>query len=179
MRPVSVCALALVSVALVGCGGGGGGPAPATPAVDRQPGDGAYGATTPAAFEAGPTRALPAADERVILRWARLLSDGDVAGAARQFALPTIVQRAPGAAIRHLPSTAQVRAFNAALPCGVTLLRAAREGGQGEPGLLVGVLRLTPRAGATCGRRGAIARVGFSVDDGRITRWIRLADPGR
>jgi hypothetical protein len=73
----------------------------------------------------------------------------------------------------------QARAFAAALPCATRLLATRRDRGQGEAGLTIAVLRLTERSGATCRGRRSTARVGFAVDHGRITHWIRLADAPR
>lgn len=163
---------ALVCLALAACGGGasGGPTAPSEPPT--------YSATSPASGTlAEPDGGLPpSADYRVLRRWAAAMRDGDVARAARLFALPSIARAAPGGPIVEVRTRDRARAFNQALRCGARLVGTEPMRGQAEPGLIVGVLRLTHRAGARCARAGKTARVGISIDHGRITRWLRLAD---
>lgn len=154
----STLLLAIAVIALAGCGGGSAG-AP-TAQAPRQ------SAASPATG--------PAGDAQVIRRWADTLRTGDVAGAARLFALPTVTVVTPGAPALELRTRGQAQAFNRSLPCGAVLLRTER-----EQGMTVGVFRLTERPGATCDGTGAVARTAFVIERGRITHWIRLPDrPG-
>lgn len=174
MRLAACAAAVLAAVALAACGGGSH-RLKTTPPTEPP----TYSATVPAVAIPEPTTPPPAADERVIRRWVDALRHGDIDGAARQFALPAVTQTAPGGPIVDLRTRAQARAFNAALPCGAVLVRTERQRGQGEPGLLVALFRLTERPGATCDGTGATASVGFLVERGRITHWLRLADTPR
>ncbi len=171
MRHAVVCATAvLASTGLAACGGG----SHAAPTTRAEPPT--YSAVSPAAGIPARRHASPPDDERVIRRWAAHLRAGEIARAARLFALPAVTQIAPGSPIVELRTRAQARSFNAALPCGAELLLTEPMRGQGAPGLMVGAFRLTERRGATCDGPGATARVGFFVDDGRITSWVRLSD---
>lgn len=161
MRLVLACAL-LASLTIGACGGGGGAPATRAPAPKS--------ATTPA-----PSRRAhpaPAADTRVIRRWVDTLRSSDIAGAARLFALPAIVQYTPGDQPLTLTLPREARRFNHLLPCGAELLRTERRGRY-----TVGVFRLVERPGARCDGPGAVVETAFVIRGGRIAEWRRLPDP--
>jgi hypothetical protein len=111
----------------------------------------------------------------VIRGWSSALRRGDVAGAARYFALPSeFVNGAAGAIAIH--TEAQARAANASLPCGAVLLSATRRGR-----FISALFRLTDRPGpyAGCGSgAGALARTNFVIADGHIVDWIRAPEGG-
>jgi len=162
--PLAVVSAAL---ALAGCGGGGDDtPRAATPTPT---------ATATAAPDEPPAAApadLDPADVRVVRAWADRLRRGDVRGAARYFALPSVVSN--GTPPIRLEQRSQIRLFNRALPCGAKLIDA-------EPaprGFLIATFRLTERPGrGRCGSgTGNTARTAFHVRDGRITDWLRVPD---
>jgi hypothetical protein len=109
--------------------------------------------------------------ERVIRDWADTLRSGDVAGAARFFALPSIVQNGSDPIALH--TRADARAFNQTLPCGARLLRTSS-----SAGYTTATFRLTERPGpGTCGTgTGMTARTTFVIKDGKIREWRRVAD---
>jgi hypothetical protein len=109
--------------------------------------------------------------EGVIRAWADTLRRGEVAKAATYFALPAVVQN--GTPPLRLTTRAQVRDFNAALPCGARLLRTSSSGRY-----TTAVFRLTERPGAgLCGHgTGQTAHTRFLVRGGKIREWRRLAD---
>jgi hypothetical protein len=108
---------------------------------------------------------------KVIRRWADTLRAGDVAGASRFFSIPSVVSN--GTPPMVLRSRSEVRAFNAALPCGARLLRTSSVGP-----VTTAVFRLTERPGpGRCGSgTGQTARTTFIVIDGKIREWRRVAD---
>jgi hypothetical protein len=108
---------------------------------------------------------------RVIRAWADTLRRGDVGGAASYFTLPTLVQN--GTPPLALYTRAQVREFNAALPCGARLLRTYASGSY-----TTAVFRLTERPGAgRCGTgAGLTARTRFLIRHGKIREWRRVPD---
>jgi hypothetical protein len=149
---------ALVAAALAGCGSGSA----------QRPADAGSRAARPA------PRPLPAdaATMRVVRRWADTLRRGDVEGAARLFAIPSIAQN--NTPVLHLDSRVETLAFNLALPCGARVLRGERRGRY-----TVVTFRLTRRPGASCGPGvGGTARTGFIVRGGRIRQWIRVPGDG-
>lgn len=107
----------------------------------------------------------------VIERWSATLSRGDVAGAARLFALPSVAQNGPTSV--RIRDAAEARLFNASLPCGARLTEAVQEGE-----LVVATFELTERPGpGSCGAgTGGTARTAFSIENGEITEWRRVAD---
>jgi hypothetical protein len=110
----------------------------------------------------------------VIRRWSDTLRGGDVIGAARYFAVPSLVQVQPGEPVYHLTRRAQAVAFQAVLPCGARLLRAERDGRY-----VNALFRLTMRPGATCDAPGQTARTDFVIRGGKIIEWRRAPDePG-
>jgi hypothetical protein len=135
-------------VALAGCGGGG----------------------DPTDSEEIPGSADPEAAE-VIRDWADDLRGGDLEAAADHFELPSIAQN--GTAPIQLRTRDQVRAFNASLPCGAELTAAETHGR-----FTIATFELTDRPGAgECGTGvGETAKTAFLIEDGLITRWIRVVD---
>ena len=123
-----------------------------------------------------------AAAVRVIKAWSDALRRGDVRGAARYFALPSVMVNGIGASgklvIIRIRTAADALLANETLPCGARFVSGEMEG------RLVNVLfRLTGRpgpGGTDCGSgRGATARTSFIVERGRIQEWIRSPDqPG-
>jgi hypothetical protein len=128
------------------------------------------GETTTSAIPGG---ADPASVE-VIDNWARTLTEGDIAGAAGYFAIPSVVQNA-GPAI-EIADAEDARAFNASLPCGAELIFA-----RPQDNLVVATFRLTERPGpGTCGSGvGHRASTAFGIDaDGKIAEWRRVITEG-
>jgi hypothetical protein len=145
MRLALAAALALA--VLAGCSGEDGG-------------DGAPGA-----------RGQPS-PEAVVRGWADDLRHGDVDAATDRFAVPAVV--ANNTPEIRLETRAQVRHFNATLPCGGRVTDIVR-----HHGVLITTFVLTDRPGADCGAGvGGIARTAFEVRDGHIVRWLRLPDSG-
>jgi hypothetical protein len=112
------------------------------------------------------------ADVDVIDDWARALAAGDVDGAARLFAIPSVAQNG---LLYPISDFDDARRFNASLPCG------------GEPGeardqgaFVVATFELRERPGAgTCGDgTGEMATTAFVIEDGRIVEWRRVFDDG-
>lgn len=155
-RALALGALLMAGAAVSACGGGGAEPVTTT----RDP--------TAAVVAPGVSRAAVT----VVHRWADTLRRGDVAAAARFFALPSLV--ANGGPPARLRTAAAIRRFNRSLPCGARLVRADRAG----HGFVIATFELTERPGAgTCGAgAGATARTAFRVRDGRIVDWLRVQD---
>jgi len=141
------------------------------------------GAGDPVVPTPGPTGVKPHfAAVAVIRAWSDALRRGDVRGAARYFALPSVMINgtdATGSAVLITIGTrAEAEEANASLPCGALLLSADQRG------LYVNALfRLTGRpgvGGSTCGTgAGETARTNFVITGGRILEWIRAPDdPG-
>lgn len=164
MRPTLPAAVAGIALALAACGGGGGD-------------DERLSLTTPGAKEErarppDPVREVDEADVRVVRAWADTLRRGDVRGAARYFALPSVV--ANGTAPIRLDSRADVRFFNRTLPCGAKVIGTETAAN----GFFIVTFRLTERPGAgSCGSgTGQTARAAFRVRDNLITDWLRVQD---
>lgn len=151
--------LATVLVSLVvGCGG------------NDTPGSRADRQTTPAPRGTTTTHARARSPEAVIRGWSETLRRGDVAGAARYFAIPSLVSN--GTPPIRLTSRAQVVAFNRALPCGAKLVSVRTQGG-----LSLAAFRLTERKGGLCADAvGGAARTLFRIRDGKIAEWRRAPD---
>jgi hypothetical protein len=110
--------------------------------------------------------------EAVVRGWADDLREGDVEGATDRFAVPAIV--ANNTPQIRLDTRAEVRHFNATLPCGGRVTDIVR-----HHGVLITTFVLTDRPGGDCGAGvGGIARTAFEVRDGHIVRWLRLPDSG-
>jgi len=169
MRSTAWLAGAAAALLLSACGGGGGG-------------DDRYKLTTPGATEERPEpTATPQPTEsadvnpaavRVVRAWANTLRRGDVRGAARYFALPSIVSN--GTAPIKLETREHARFFNRTLPCGAKLIGT-------EPaakGFFIATFRLTERPGkGKCGTgTGNTARTAFRVRHKHITDWVRVPD---
>jgi SnoaL-like protein len=121
---------------------------------------------------ASPARKAPPAarrsDASVIRTWSNTLRAGDIEGAARLFAVPVTVEN--GLPPQRLTTPAQVRAFNADLPCGARLLRTRRKGRY-----TIATFRLTERTGGNCGTGvGQTAATAFRLRDGKIVEWLRV-----
>jgi hypothetical protein len=149
-----VVALVVVAGLSAGCGGG-------------QGSDDSARTSTGRASRAPSTRTA----EGVIRAWADALRSGDVRGAAEFFSLPSVVSNGTPPIV--LRTKAEVRGFNAALPCGARLLRTYSAGRY-----TTAVFRLTERPGpGRCGDGvGRTARTTFVVRDGKIRQWRRVPD---
>ena len=148
-----------------GCGDGG----DAKRSTLTTPGTAAERAQTPTP---PPSATVDPAHERVIRAWADTLRRGDVAAAARYFALPSLVSN--GTPPIKLETRAEARFFNETLPCGARLIAT-------EPAprrFVIATFRLTERPGkGECGGGvGATARTAFRIRHGRITDWLRVPD---
>jgi hypothetical protein len=119
----------------------------------------------------------------VIRGWANALRSGDVIGAARYFALPSVMINGPDAQgnadVTRIGTLAEAEAANASLPCGAKFLSADQRGRY-----VNALFRLTNRLGrggaVGCGSgTGLTARTNFVIAGGRILEWIRAPDdPG-
>jgi hypothetical protein len=173
--PIGRLALAVLAVvaALAPGGCGGGHEAARAPTAASRPTLPPSDLALPANVPDRPTGPADRASARVVRRWLRALSRGDVQGAARFFALPSRYQN--GTAVLTIDSPGERLAINLALPCGgrVVALRGAR-------GFTIATIRLRERPGADCGRgAGGRARTAIRVAGGRIREWYRLPDrPG-
>ena len=108
------------------------------------------------------------ADARVIDEWSKALSRGDVAAAARLFAIPSVAQNGP--ALIRIRDAADARLFNSSLPCGARLIEATPEGD-----FVVATFELSERPGGDCGSgAGESARTAFEIVDGEIVEWRRV-----
>ena len=129
----------------------------------------------PAAVTPAPQKEQPAAraDVAVIRGWTDALRHGDVARAARYFAIPSVVSN--GTPPIQLTSRADVRFFNRTLPCGAKFARAVDTGT-----FVVATLVLTERPGkGRCGA-GAVgneAYTAFLIRRHRIVQWRRVTKP--
>lgn len=117
----------------------------------------------------------------VIRAWSDALRRGDLRGAARYFALPSVMINgtdvAGDALITTIATRAEAEAANESLPCGARFVSADQRG------RYVNVLfRLTnrPGPGGGCGAGvGQTARTNFLIRHGLIVEWIRAPDePG-
>jgi hypothetical protein len=149
--------------------------ASATPSVRADGQLLAPGAATPTPTHARAAHPVTRREERVIRTWASALRHGHVARAARSFALPVLV--ANGGDLVKLHTRAQAEAFNRSLPCGAIVVRLDRTVNH----FVVTTFRLVERPGprpGPCGTGvGHLARTAFLIEHGRITRWVRVADP--
>jgi hypothetical protein len=126
-------------------------------------------------------RPAPAADVTVIRGWADALRRGNVAEAARYFALPSEMVNSTGtggALVLQIRTAAEAVAAQKTLPCGARLLSTKRHGGY-----VNALFALTGRpgpGGSNCaGGAGTSARTDFLIAGGRIVKWIRApSEPG-
>jgi hypothetical protein len=148
-----------------GCGGGSDKRAtlttPGTPSQRAQP-----------SATATPAATVDPAHERIIRAWADTLRHGDIKGASRYFALPSLVSN--GTAPIKLETRAEVRFFNETLPCGAELI--ATESAPYH--FVIATFRLTERPGrGQCGGGvGGTARTAFRIRRAHITDWLRVPD---
>jgi hypothetical protein len=165
MRPTLSLGCAGCVLALAACGGGDGADDDrltlTTPGVEEQ-----------RAAPPDPVREVDEADVRVVRAWADTLRRGDVRGAARYFALPSVV--ANGTRPIKLETRAEVRFFNRTLPCGAKVIGTEAR----TKGFFIATFRLTERPGlGSCGSgTGQTARAAFRVRDKLITDWLRVQD---
>jgi limonene-1,2-epoxide hydrolase len=162
--------LIALALGVASCGGDDGPRAPATPGEDTDRAQPAPERRAPAEPEADSE--VDPDDVRVVRAWADALRRGDVRGAARFFALPSVVSN--GTPPVKLESRAAVRIFNRLLPCGAKAIDS-------EPaahGFFIVTFRLTERPGrGRCGSgTGETARTAFRVRDDHITEWLRVPD---
>ena len=175
-RLLCVAAAAALVAAASGCGQDAKTGMPQTTSRSTpSPGVAAAAATSPHKASGGRSRPpAPASATRVIRGWSDTLRGGDEIGAARYFAVPSIIQIEPGQPIYHITRRAQAVAFQAVLPCGARLLSAVRDGRY-----VNALFRLTMRPGATCDSPGQTARTDFVIRRGKIAEWRRAPDqPG-
>ncbi|HEY8582045.1 MAG TPA: hypothetical protein VIL49_03830 [Capillimicrobium sp.] len=147
-----VAAAVAVALAVSGDGSGGG--------VERE--EPSFSATQPP--PPGGTE-----DAAVIEAWSATLAAGDVREASAYFHRPALVQTDPRGPAVRLATGAEVRAFNAGLPCGAKLLDSAPHGRY-----TIATFRLLERPGARCDAPGATASTAFLIRDGRIAEWRRV-----
>jgi hypothetical protein len=109
------------------------------------------------------------ADAQLIERWASTLRRGDIDGAARFFAIPSVAENGP--ALIRIHDRDDARLFNASLPCGARLIAATAEGH-----FVIATFRLTERPGpGSCGTgAGQTARTAFVIEDGKFVEWRRV-----
>jgi hypothetical protein len=125
----------------------------------------------------GSTSTVPggakAADVEVIQAWAAALDRGDLSGAASYFALPSTAENGP--LLLHITTRGEARAFNATLPCGARVIRAASAGN-----FTTATFRLGERPGpGSCGPgSGSLARTSFVIRNGKIVQWRRVGVGG-
>lgn len=117
----------------------------------------------------------------MIRGWSDALRHGDVAAAARYFALPSLMINGPdanGQVVQiTIDSRAEAQAANTTLPCGASLISTDQRGRY-----VNALFRLTsrPGPGGGCGAgAGQTARTNFVIRQHRIVEWIRAPDdPG-
>jgi len=111
-------------------------------------------------------------DVEVISGWIEALSEGDTEAAAGYFAIPSTVENV--SVLTKLKTTEDAIAFNESLPCGGELVAAKTTGD-----FTTATFELTDRPGGDCGSgTGGEASTSFVIEDGEITDWRRVANPG-
>jgi hypothetical protein len=152
-------------------------PAQSVPALPALPHDGSGDATVPTP---GPTGIEPTAAAVAVIRdWSAALRRGDVRGAARYFAVPSLMvngtDSSGGAVVIPIGTRPEAEAANASLPCGAELVSADQRGRY-----VNALFRLTGRpglGGSDCdGGVGQTARTNFVISGDRIVEWIRAPD---
>ncbi|MEA2169611.1 MAG: hypothetical protein QOF76_2911 [Solirubrobacteraceae bacterium] len=111
----------------------------------------------------------PPSAASVVKSWVDSVRTGDFQRANELFALPSVVFN--GLPKMTLTKRAEVDAFNRSLPCGAELQHTQAE----AAGHLLATFKLVaagPDRPCT-GSVGAVARVSFLVEDGKITEWFR------
>jgi hypothetical protein len=110
-------------------------------------------------------------DVKVISGWIEALSKGDTKAAAGYFAIPSTVENV---GLAKLETSDDAIAFNKSLPCGGELVEAHTTGD-----FTTATFELTDRPGGDCGAgTGGKASTSFVIEDGEITDWRRVANPG-
>jgi hypothetical protein len=143
-----IALFAAISLVAAGCGGGEDGAVPRPPPIHTE------------------------SDATAVIRaWADTLRHGDLHGAARFFAVPSLVSNGTPPTVLH--NRADVLLFNASLPCGARLVSTSSAGRY-----TTAVFKLTERPGAgRCGAgTGLTARTTFVIRDGKIQEWRRVPD---
>jgi hypothetical protein len=115
------------------------------------------------------TRPADPAAARVVRGWTDAQRASNIERASSYFAVPSLVQN--GTPPRQLRTRADVRTFNASLPCGARVLKV-----YAFERFTVVSFRLTNRPGARCDGVGHQAATAFLVRGGKITAWLRIAD---
>ena len=155
---MAVLAVVLTAGTLAGCSGGA--------------------RTRPSAAHESKTPSSPGVNPRdvaVIRDWSDALRHGDVARAARYFALPSLMINGPDAngqvVAVNISTRAEAEAANASLPCGARLISTAKHG-RYINALFSLTQRPGPGGGCVAGA-GQTARTNFVIRSGRIVDWIR------
>jgi hypothetical protein len=104
----------------------------------------------------------------VVAGWADAVARGDADRATGYFALPAVIEQ--GSAFR-LTTRAQIRLFNAGLPCSAKLLSLRREGRY-----VVAGFRLGPRKGFECAAAGEVAEVALVFKGRRFAEWRQIPE---
>ena len=112
-----------------------------------------------------------AADVSVIRAWGVYMQQGETKRASALFAIPAVVaNNTPELPLR---TRKEVEYFNSSLPCGGRLV-----GTRLSRGAIIATFELTHRPGGECGAgTGHLAAAAFTLRDGKIVRWIRVANP--
>jgi len=111
-------------------------------------------------------------DVAVITGWVDTLATGDVEGAARYFALPSIAENGP--LVVRIRTLEDAVSFNETLPCGAELISAETVGD-----FTAATFRLLERPGGNCGAgTGGTAATSFVIEDGKIVEWRRVGIGG-
>jgi hypothetical protein len=158
-RRHGACALAVLALSAAGCG--------SNSRHERTPPP-PKSAATPAVGESKPASK---GDDAVIRGWAAALRKGDIAGASRYFAIPSVVSN--GTPPIRLTSRGDVEFFNRTLPCGARV-----KGTEDTGAFVVATFELTERPGrGRCGQGvGGKVRTAFMIRRAKITQWRRVVD---
>lgn len=182
VRPLALGALALASL-IAGCGGetkpaaappetaATAPPVPTTPSGPVTDAQVRRALHLPERVPLRATGDAPAQDVRVVRSWLDELSRGEVARAAKLFAIPARFQNFTSVAVIRTPR--QALAVTDSLPCGAKLTKAG-----GASGFVVYEARLADRpGGGGCGAGvGGVVRGAVLVRDGHMVEWYRLPD---